>query len=404
VLLTQLMVTTGLTALSVQGARNIRAMAKTPLELVEQNGAKVLRVAEESPPEAFPHAGTSAAASSEDDASAAAHQRANHGAGEPGTKPAEIKRDQVHDEDPALARKEERPNRQAAVDSSIKPEKLPSRAMFEAEFDAKHDRNVANAAPGQTAVTTKVLDLRGDKARIQAEAEILYRRVARDEYARAREAGASDANALKNAHRAAAKAMTAFMRAEAIRLAEARARQDLLKDTNSDGIPDAFKTTDAKAAQDFADYSSGTRGNMAKKLATVLPGKTVGEMETSLTESGGMRHPATPGTFETITEGKNSYPQVTYTFPDGTLVRIKPRGDVRNGIDPMFSIEMQTKVQEPSVHPQRNVAFKVDPATNPVPKGGDDVNNPYGTQQQIQREAYERELMKLGHQAAKKDH
>jgi hypothetical protein len=44
VLLTQLMVTSGLTALSVQGARSARALAGQPLEVIEQNGVKVLRV------------------------------------------------------------------------------------------------------------------------------------------------------------------------------------------------------------------------------------------------------------------------------------------------------------------------------------------------------------------------
>ncbi len=44
VLLTQLIVAGGLTALSVQGARNVRALAGKPLELVDQNGAKVLRL------------------------------------------------------------------------------------------------------------------------------------------------------------------------------------------------------------------------------------------------------------------------------------------------------------------------------------------------------------------------
>ena len=44
VLLTQLLVTTGLTALSVQGARNARSLAGQPLELVEQNGVNMLRV------------------------------------------------------------------------------------------------------------------------------------------------------------------------------------------------------------------------------------------------------------------------------------------------------------------------------------------------------------------------
>ncbi len=44
VLVTQLIVVSGLTALSVQGARNARALAGKPLEVVDQNGVKVLRV------------------------------------------------------------------------------------------------------------------------------------------------------------------------------------------------------------------------------------------------------------------------------------------------------------------------------------------------------------------------
>jgi hypothetical protein len=55
VLLTQLIVTGGLTALSVQGARNMRALSGKPLELIDQNGVKVLRVAGESTPEPVLH-------------------------------------------------------------------------------------------------------------------------------------------------------------------------------------------------------------------------------------------------------------------------------------------------------------------------------------------------------------
>ena len=44
VLIAQLMVTTGLTALSVHGARNLHVPHGPPLELVEQNGVKMLRV------------------------------------------------------------------------------------------------------------------------------------------------------------------------------------------------------------------------------------------------------------------------------------------------------------------------------------------------------------------------
>jgi hypothetical protein len=51
VLVTQWLVTGGLTVLSVQGARNARALAGQPIEIIEQNGVKVARVAGESAPE-----------------------------------------------------------------------------------------------------------------------------------------------------------------------------------------------------------------------------------------------------------------------------------------------------------------------------------------------------------------
>jgi hypothetical protein len=51
VLVTQWLVTGGLTVLSVQGARNARALAGQPIEIVEQNGVKVARLAGERAPE-----------------------------------------------------------------------------------------------------------------------------------------------------------------------------------------------------------------------------------------------------------------------------------------------------------------------------------------------------------------
>jgi hypothetical protein len=50
VLLTQLIVVSGLTVLSVQGARNARALSGNPLEIVDQNGKNVLRMVGESAP------------------------------------------------------------------------------------------------------------------------------------------------------------------------------------------------------------------------------------------------------------------------------------------------------------------------------------------------------------------
>jgi hypothetical protein len=50
VLLTQLIVAGGLTALSVQGARNARSLSGKPLEVVEENGVPVLRIVGEQAP------------------------------------------------------------------------------------------------------------------------------------------------------------------------------------------------------------------------------------------------------------------------------------------------------------------------------------------------------------------
>ena len=60
VLITQLVVTGGLTALSVQGARSVRALGGKALEIVDQNGVKVLRVVGESAAEPASHPGNSA--------------------------------------------------------------------------------------------------------------------------------------------------------------------------------------------------------------------------------------------------------------------------------------------------------------------------------------------------------
>jgi hypothetical protein len=231
----------------------------------------------------------------------------------------------------------------------------------------------------------------------------IYKETFRDEYVKTRKAGRTDIDARDIARKAAQGATRTYVNTEGAKLAEARARVDVLRDANGDGIPDAFKNTDAQALQDFADFSSGTRGAMAKKLTVQLPSKTVEEMEALLQKSGGVRHPTTPGTFDTVSEGQISYPQASYIFPDGTLVRIKPSGDVRNGVKPMYSIEMQTKAPSIGGSPQDNVAFKLDPAGNPVPKGTPDLNNPYTPLQPTQRTAYRDEILRLGHRFAKEN-
>jgi hypothetical protein len=86
ILLTQLIVTGGLTALSVQGARNVRTLSGKPLELIDQNGVKVLRVAGEGTTEPVSNRDNSAN-SSDPGATAGGPQKVIHDTGaEAGTK------------------------------------------------------------------------------------------------------------------------------------------------------------------------------------------------------------------------------------------------------------------------------------------------------------------------------
>jgi len=89
VLLTQFIVAGGLTALSVQGVRNVRALKGQPLEVIEQNGVKVLRMMGEDtsvpfgPPAPLPHAESSV----KGPGATGAHQPLAHDtSGAPGTK------------------------------------------------------------------------------------------------------------------------------------------------------------------------------------------------------------------------------------------------------------------------------------------------------------------------------
>lgn len=274
-------------------------------------------------------------------------------------------------------------------------------AEAEAEFAAKLEQNVANEAPGTAESARKPFDLGNDWAQVQASSEKIYRDTFRNEYVKARAGGEAEISAKNLGREAARKATKAHVKSEGVRIERERAQADIRKDANHDGVPDAFKNADSRAVRDFADFRTGARGGMAKKISAELPGKTIDEMEALLDKAGGTRNPSQPGTFSTVKEGQNSYPQVSYHFSDGTLVRIKPQGDIKNGTHPMYSVEMESGVAS-GVRPQDNVAFKTDSTGEPVPRGPDDVKNPYSTQQAEQRKVYDQEMIRLGHHQAKR--
>ncbi|HEX3757619.1 MAG TPA: hypothetical protein VHW23_02895, partial [Kofleriaceae bacterium] len=83
VLLTQLVVTGGLTALSVQGARSVRALSGRPLEIVDRNGVKVLGIAGDEAPAPVGASKTAAGESraSSSDLGATPSDQGGHGPG-----------------------------------------------------------------------------------------------------------------------------------------------------------------------------------------------------------------------------------------------------------------------------------------------------------------------------------
>ncbi len=87
--------------------------------------------------------------------------------------------------------------------------------------------------------------------------------------------------------------------------------------------------------------------------------------------------------------------QAVYSFTDGTLIRVKPKGDRENAGKVMYSVEVKTATPAPG---QDGVAFKVDAEGRAVPKGTGDTNNPYnaGTNKP-QFRAYQDDVMSAGH-------
>jgi hypothetical protein len=85
-----------------------------------------------------------------------------------------------------------------------------------------------------------------------------------------------------------------------------------------------------------------------------------------------------------------------WQYPDGTLIRYKPQGDTYRQ-EPLYSVEV---MRTPGGRDQSSddVAFKVDPLGRPVPKGPEDVDNPYSSESAA-RQAYLAYVMEAGHRA-----
>jgi hypothetical protein len=161
---------------------------------------------------------------------------------------------------------------------------------------------------------------------------------------------------------------------------------------------DAFKQ-DANTDAVRNEYDQGTQGGNAKSLSPRFAGRTVAEiidiLDTDVTSGR-----CTKSTSDLpMPNGQPPKPQIGYQYPDGTLVRVKPNGDVFSN-NPMYSVEVTNNTSGP-VTGQEDIAFKVGTDGKAVPKGPDSVNNPYnrGTNPE-QYNTYLEEVIKAGHLTA----
>lgn len=194
----------------------------------------------------------------------------------------------------------------------------------------------------------------------------------------------------KKAAKTAESAVAGNLRTLAVQEAKDRAAADIQSGAAFGGLDQGAQT-----AKD--DYDDGSRGAKALELSAELGGLKAAEQKTRCDQE------VPPATYQSspLSVDKDQH---VYTFPDGSMIRLKPDGDMLGNSDAMYSIEVM-KDGESTAADQSGIAFKVSADGKPVPKGPDDVNNPYSYNkgyQQYQAEPYLNTVMSAGHLFAAK--
>ena len=213
----------------------------------------------------------------------------------------------------------------------------------------------------------------------------------REEYSRSRESGADPKTSRKTAKTEADKAAKDLSKDIAVDAARSRARSDLESGK-------AF-TENARNdnAQTQADFDAGARGARGKELATELDGRSLADIKKVL-DADVQAGKCNPPVSDPLPNPKGPpLPQEVYVYKDGTVVRLKSGGDLINGSDPMYSIEVtRNGVNEPTG--PEDIAFKIDNEGTSVPKGPNDAANPYDKgKNPDQWKVWNEEVMKAGH-------
>ncbi len=147
---------------------------------------------------------------------------------------------------------------------------------------------------------------------------------------------------------------------------------------------------DAATQTQLADYAAGRTGGTARRLAGELSGKSEAEFQRIMTEEVNQGR----ATMKSANiSGPPAQRMDIYEFADGTVVRYKPQGDTRRA-GPTYSIEVKKSPALPDTGPG-SAAFKVDAKGKPVPRGPEDLFNPFKDVDQGRE--FRNTMMDLGH-------
>jgi hypothetical protein len=235
---------------------------------------------------------------------------------------------------------------------------------------------------------------------LEAETKAVTYKASEAKYREQIDSGATASKARKAAGGSAKKAA----RAHAVQLAERLAREAADQAIDNGSAFDLSVTPPDAQAQ-LTAYNAGTSGGAAKRLAPQLANEELADIQSILAQevaAGRATRTTSPMRDYTDPTGVATQTQEIYDFVDGTVIRVKPKGDKFNPGVPMFSIEVKQVAPSDTLPQQQGIAFKVDAQGRAVPKGPGEVNNPYDQGTHLdQWRIFRKVIMDAGHQQAK---